>query len=88
MSGYTVRRNMSGPGWVVVDVNGIPIEPYHHGVSYTDAKTNADELNAPPPRVKRKRYTHPLTGKPSTRERSTVGDCDGRNFDNLGESYD
>ncbi len=89
MSTYTViRADMMAPGargWAVVDETGLRVAPIVLGyvLSWGDAAGIARALTAaekPKPVARKSRKVR--------RSVSTVGDADGRNFDNLGDSPD
>jgi hypothetical protein len=84
MTTYSVKRadlcEAGRKGWACVDAAGAPVEyfeEYKHAAERAKLENDTARMRVCKPRKSRPR-----------RSESTVGDCDGRNFDNLGESPD
>jgi len=84
MSGYSVKRadlcEAGRKGWACVDSNGAPVE-YFEEYKHAAERAKLENDTARKPARRRVR-------KPVNCHVHTYGDCDGRDFDNLGESPD
>jgi hypothetical protein len=95
MIGYSVKRadlcEAGRKGWACVDSNGAPVE-YFEEYKHAAERAKLENDTARKPRKPRAdqsiRDARKLRRYLGSASPSTVGNCDGLNFDNLGESPD